>query len=129
MDGPHVEQFRRAYQALAEHGDLGVFREMLDPGIESWAWDGEGNCRGRDEVMQVIEGALEAGVPLRMSHFLGSGDVFVMVPDLDGLPPFFPADAEGLFQVVEMRDGKIVRMRDFVRRQEALVAAGIAASP
>jgi len=60
-----------------------------------------------------------------MPEFIGSGDKIVLIPDLDELPPFFPPDAEGLFQVIEIRDGKIVRMRDFTRRDEALEEAGL----
>ena len=41
------------------------------------------------------------------------------------MPPFFPPDAEGLFQVVEIRDGKIVAIRDFIHRDDAMAAAGL----
>jgi ketosteroid isomerase-like protein len=34
--------------------------------------------------------------------------------------------APKLFQVVEVRDGKVVRMRDYRKREEALAAVGIA---
>jgi hypothetical protein len=30
-----------------------------------------------------------------------------------------------LFQIVEIKDGKIVRMQDYGRREEALAAAGL----
>lgn len=75
--------------------------------------------------MAVIHGALDSGAPIRMPLFIESGDTFVLVPELDHLPSFFPDDAEGLYQVVETRDGKIVRIRDFIRRDEALANAGL----
>jgi hypothetical protein len=34
-------------------------------------------------------------------------------------------DAEGLFQVVEIRDGTIVAIRDFIHRDDAMAAAGL----
>lgn len=34
--------------------------------------------------------------------------------------------APKLFQVVEVRDGKVVRMQDYAKREEALAAVGIA---
>ncbi len=125
MSNANKDRFREAYEALVERGDLSVFREMLDPEVEWRAWDDEGSCHTRDEVMKTIRDALDAGVPVRMPEFIGSGDKFVLIPDLDELPPFFPPDAEGLFQVIEIRDGKIVRMRDFTRRDEALEEAGL----
>lgn len=75
-------------------------------------------------MSDIIDGALarihHAGVPIRMPEFIGAGDKFVLIPDLDELPSFFPPEAEGLFQVIEMRNGKIIRMRDFIRRDQAL---------
>jgi hypothetical protein len=33
--------------------------------------------------------------------------------------------AKGLFQVVEIRDGTIVAIRDFIHRDDAMAAAGL----
>jgi hypothetical protein len=60
-----------------------------------------------------------------MPQFIGSGDKFVMIPRLQELPPFFPSDAEGLFQVVEMRKHKVIRIQDFIRKEDALAAADL----
>lgn len=75
--------------------------------------------------METIRAAIDAGVRLEMPEFIGTGDKFVLIPRLEELPPFFPPSAEGLFQVVEMKDEKIIRMRDFTRRDQALAAAGL----
>lgn len=125
MSYANKDRFREAYEAFVERGDLSVFRELLDPDVEWRAWNDEGNCHNRDEVMNTIRGALDHGIPARMPERIGTGDKFVLIPDLDELPSFFPPDAEGLFQVIEMREGKIVRMRDFTRRDRALEEAGL----
>jgi hypothetical protein len=41
------------------------------------------------------------------------------------MPPFFPLDGEGLFQGVNIRAGRIVAIRDFTRRDDAMAAAGL----
>jgi hypothetical protein len=41
------------------------------------------------------------------------------------VPPFFPPEAEGIFRVWEIRNGRIIAMRDFIHRADALAAAGI----
>jgi hypothetical protein len=120
-----IDRSREAYDAFVLWGDLSVFESMLDPDGERRAWNDEGNCHGRREAMAVIDGALESGAPILMPEFIGSGDTFVLVPDLGRLPSFFPEDAEGLSQVVETRHGKIIRIRDFIRRAEALANAGL----
>lgn len=125
MSNPHAERWRRAYEAFVERGDLSVFEEMFDSHVEWRAWNDEGNCHNRDEAMETIRAAIDAGVRLEMPEFIGTGDKFVLIPRLEELPPFFPPSAEGLFQVVEMKDEKIIRMRDFTRRDQALAAAGL----
>ncbi len=126
-----ASRFREAYDAFTERGDLAPFAEMLDPDIEWVAWDGEVGCHSREEAMDVVRHALQqgAGNLIEMPQFVGSGDKFVMIPRLGELPPFFPPDAEGLFQVVEMRKDKITRIQDFVRKEGALAAAGLPANP
>jgi len=62
MSNANKDRFREAYEALVERGDLSVFREMLEPEVEWRAWDDEGSCHTRDEVMKTIRDALDAGV-------------------------------------------------------------------
>jgi ketosteroid isomerase-like protein len=125
MAASNIALFQRAYRAFVERRDLNTFYEMLAPDVEWRAWNDEGNCHNRDEVMEVISSALERGVPPELPEFIDGGDRVVLITS--AVPPFFPADAEGLFQVVEIRDGKIVALRDFIRRNDALAAAGLSA--
>ena len=122
-----ASRFQAAYDAFAERGDLEPFDQMLDPDIEWIAWDGDVGCNSREEAMDVVRHALAEGASAlsEMPQFIGSGEKFVMIPRLGELPPFFPSDAEGLFQVVEMRQDKITRIQDFVRKEDALAAAGL----
>lgn len=122
-------RFRQAYDAFTERGDLTPLAEMLDPDIEWLACDGEEGCHSREEAMDVVRHALEHGALVGMPEFVGSGERFVMIPRLRALPLFFPPDAEGVFQVVETRKDRITRIQDFTRMEDALVAAGLPASP
>jgi hypothetical protein len=112
-----------AYEAFVQRADLSVLYEMLAPEVQWRAWNDEGNCHNRDEVMEVIRAALDRGVPVEVPAFLDAGDKLVLMPR--EMPPSFPPEAEGLFQVWEIRDGKVVAMRDFIRRADALAAAGV----
>jgi ketosteroid isomerase-like protein len=121
MSNSGVERFKDAYEAFTQRGDLSVFYEMLAPDVEWRAWNDEGNCHDREEVMKVIRSAIDQGAPIELPEFIETGDRLILHPRR--MPPFFPPEAEGLFQLVEMRDGKIVAMRDFIRRSDALTAA------
>jgi len=119
------DRLGEAYQVFVEREDLSAFESLLDPNVEWRAWNDQGNCHSREEAMATVWDALNRGVALRMPEFIGSGDTFVLVPHMDQLPPFLPPKAEGLLQVIESRDGKIFRIRDFIRRDAALAAAGL----
>jgi hypothetical protein len=121
-----AERFRTAYEAFVGRGDLTPFAEMLDPRVEWRAWNDEGNCHNRDEAMTFVRAAIEQGALIEMPEFVGSGPKFVMIPHLDELPSFFPPDAEGLFQVVETQGDKVIRIQDFVHKDQAFAAAGVA---
>jgi hypothetical protein len=119
----NIALFEAAYGAYVERGDLDVFYRTLDPDVEWRAWNDEGNCHGRDEVMATIRSALEGGVAFEVPPHVDAGDKPVLMPR--EMPPFFPPDAEGLFQVVEISDGTIVAIRDFIHRDDAMAAAGL----
>jgi hypothetical protein len=119
----NIALFEAAFQAYAERGDLDVFYRTLDPDVEWRAWNVEGNCHGRDEVMATIRSALEGGVAVEVPPHVDAGDKLVLMPR--EMPPFFPLDGEGLFQVVDIREGRIAAIRDLIRRDDALAAAGL----
>jgi ketosteroid isomerase-like protein len=123
MPSSNIALFQEAYEAFTERGDLSTFYELLAPDVEWRSWNDEGNCHDRDEVIGVVRAALDQGVAVEMPEFVDAGDKLVLIPH--DVPSFFPAEAEGLFQVVEIRDGKIVAIRDFIRRADALAAAGV----
>jgi ketosteroid isomerase-like protein len=123
VSASNIALFEAAFQAYAERGDLDVFYRAFDPDVEWRGWNDDGNCHGRDEVMAAIRSALEGGVAVEVPPHVDAGDKLVLMPR--EMPPFFPLDAEGLFQVVKIRDGTIVAIRDFIHRDDAMATAGL----
>jgi ketosteroid isomerase-like protein len=123
MSGSNFALFEAAYSAFVDGGDLEPFQDMLAPDVEWRGWNDEGSCHNRDQVMDTVRSAIARGVRIELPEVIDAGDRLVLIPR--DIPPFFPPEAEGLFHVVEIRNGKIVAMRDFIRRGEALAAAGI----
>jgi hypothetical protein len=127
MSGSNVALFEAAYTAFVDGGDLEPFQAMLAPDVEWRAWNDEGNCHNRHEVMDTVRSAIARGVRIEVPEIIEAGDRLILIPR--DVPPFFPPEAEGFFQVVEFANDKIVALRDFIRRSEALAAAGISPDP
>ena len=83
-------------------------------------------CRDADMIVRTLVWRSGPANRLRPSETIELGDrVLVKVRGARlhrlGAKGFMPK----LFQIIEVRDGKIVRMQDYPRREEALAAAGL----
>lgn len=132
MSAENIELVRAATEAM-ERGDAEGALAALDPEIEWHATVGgvdEGRvARGHDEVVQGFLDYFEVWerIELRAEDFIDAGDEEVVV--------FFHEVAKGRKSgiVVEtdtgtintVRNGKIVRVRSYMDRDEALRAAGL----
>ena len=76
----------------------------------------EGHPTPRIPWVDVATGSLGQGLPYAVGMALAGKRL-----DRLGAKGFIPS----LFQVVEVRDGKIVRMQDYPRRDAAMAAAGL----
>jgi ketosteroid isomerase-like protein len=132
MSAENIELVRAATEAM-QRGDAEGALAALDPEIEWHATVGgvdEGRvARGHDEVVQGFLDYFEVWerIELRAEDFIDAGGEEVVV--------FFHEVAKGRKSgiVVEtdtgtintVRDGKIVRVRSYMDRDEALRAAGL----
>ena len=132
MSEENVELMRRATEAMTR-GDAAAALEALDPEIEWHATVGgidEGRiARGHEEVIRSFAEYFEVWerIELRADKFIDAGE--------NGVVVFFHEIAKGRESgavvetdtgtVNEIRDGKIVRVRSFMDRDQALEAAGL----
>ncbi|MQA84147.1 MAG: hypothetical protein GEV03_05850 [Streptosporangiales bacterium] len=115
-----VDAFRRR--------DLDAIARRLHPDV---VWEGvvEGLVsRGRHEVLQFLRNAMEDsdGLGIEALELLDAGDhVILGMKGLRFQEPLIDTDLGGqLFNVLTLKDGQIVHLRDYVRREDALKAAG-----
>jgi ketosteroid isomerase-like protein len=122
-----LEIVQQAY-GFARRGDRRKLRELIaddatwDPPREG-AWN---PCRDGDTVMQTLLWRSGSANKLRPRDPIELGNYVVIKLggkrlDRLGAKGFIPS----LFQVVEVRGGKIVRMQDYPRRDAAMTAAGL----
>jgi ketosteroid isomerase-like protein len=132
MSRENVEAVRAANDAFLA-GDIEAALDALDPEIEWHATVGgidEGRVyHGRDQVVQAFADyfAVWERIEMRADEYIDAGDEEVVV--------FHHEVAKGRESgaVVEtdtgtvqtVRNGKIVRVRSFMNRQQALEAAGL----
>ncbi len=123
-----VDAVKDAYE-LARRGDHRTLRtRIVDDATWHPAREGAWNpCRDADQIVRTLLWRASMN-RLRPAETIDLGDrVLVRLSgrrlDRLGGKGFFPR----LFQIVVVRDGLIVSMRDYPKREDALAAAGLKA--
>jgi ketosteroid isomerase-like protein len=125
-ESANVTAVLEAY-ALARRADHRALRQrIVDDATWHPAREGAWNpCRDADQIVRTLLWRTSAN-RMRPSETIDLGDrVLLQVRgrrlDRLGASGFIPR----LFQIVVLRDGMIVSIRDYPRREEALAAAGL----
>lgn len=128
MASTNQQAIEAVYQ-LARRADHRTLRQWLHEDV-TWypAYEGKWKpCENADDVVRTMLWRAEAN-RLRPAEMVELGDrVLVQLRgrrlDRLGAKGFVPR----LFQIVQLREGKIVSIRDYGRREEAHAAAGLRA--
>jgi ketosteroid isomerase-like protein len=110
-----------------QRGDFDAAGALLDPEVtwqglrEDWA------CHGREEVIETFRWGLEHRREIDALEFTRNGDQVVLGARGPSISEIAGEPLEGqIFNVFTLHRGRIVRIDDYRRRAEALVAAGVA---
>jgi len=125
MSQENVDAVRELFIAL-DNQDWEAALELFDPAVE-WC-PTEGSYHGPEGVVRSLAEWLEPWEEhhIEAEEFKGAGDQVLAVIHLTarGAGSGMEID-QRFFQVYAVRGGKITRMAEFVRRDEALEAAGL----
>ena len=115
-----------AQQGLSawKRGDFDVLEQMLDPDVD-WRWfePGEWDCRNRGDVMRTLRQRHEQGFASGALEFVDGGDDAVIVVS-------HPSEIGGAewpdetATIIRFRDDRVVSMRDYRTKAQALEAVG-----
>jgi ketosteroid isomerase-like protein len=133
MSQENVEIVRRLWQAFMD-GGLGDLMEYFDREVNWRAMEGApddvGEMNGRDAVRRYLQDWLDTfeditSVPVELLD--GGGDHVVAMIHVTGRARLSGIETELRYAVVyTIRDGKIVRGREYADRQQAVAAVGLA---
>jgi ketosteroid isomerase-like protein len=131
MTQEDVEIVRRSWEAL-NRGDLDAFIDCFDPDIE-WHdlpnYPGAGSHWGRRAFRRHVEGFVDAWgkVSVEIEEIVQSGDCVVARIRYIGTGKESGASVETppSGAIYEVREGRILRVRQFAEHQQALEAAGL----
>ena len=125
MSEENVDVVRRTFAAFdREDGEAAL--ELFDPEVE-WS-PTEGTYRGREGVLSSVAEWLEPWEEhhVEVEELTPAGDQVFAVIHLTGRGAGSGMEIDQrFFQLFDVRNGKITRMVEFVRRDEALAAAGL----
>lgn len=108
-------------------GDLQPIAELLDPDVVWHGVTGELVCGGRAGVVGAIGEQVPLCLDVEALELIAAPDRLVLGTRSPQLPDPPGAKLPGqVFNVFEHRDRRILTIRDFATREEALKAAGVA---
>lgn len=106
-------------------GDVDQVAGWLGPDV---TWRGIRDtavCRGRDEVMEMLEGSLEGRLGADAVELIAGERAAVLGAKVPALAEIGGTEVHGqLFNVFRVGCGKIIAVEDYAHRDEALAAAG-----
>ena len=133
MSEENVEAFKRGIAAW-NRGDIDATLEVFDPEVE-WRptfqrllGGDTAVYRGRHGVREFLQDLDEtwAELPIEITEIRDLGERIVAIGHLRGRGKQSGAELESsIGYVVEFKNGKVIRMDDYLDHQEALEAAGL----
>jgi ketosteroid isomerase-like protein len=125
--GAGLDDLAVRVRTALETADLTMFGELLDPDV-SWGAPGarRPSCSNRDQVLAWYEKGREAGVRGRVTDVTVVGDHLLVSLLVGGTEAAEERGGEALrWQVLGVRDGRIVDIVGFDDRTDALAHVGV----
>jgi ketosteroid isomerase-like protein len=132
MSEANVEVVRAHYAWLGLLAEGGEVREWaltyFDPNCEYWPVEEVDAVSGHDALIGWIERWLDAwsSYSEEVEEIIDGGEIVVAAISINGRGRTSGVEiSQRFFHVIEMRDGRILRMREYLDRDQALEAAGL----
>lgn len=112
----------RSWLETWRRGDVAALEPLLDPEVELLWWaPGEWDCHGREAVFALLSKRKSEGAGAEEVELIDAGDEAIVVSRIaaerDG-----PEAGTRPATLISFRDGRVITMRQFRDRSEALAA-------
>jgi len=125
----NLEVLLAAYQRAGQDGVDAVV-DLLDPDVEWIAVEpGRWDCHDREQVLETFRHQYDHGVRADFGQPIEAGDKIILDVRPYRRDEHGKQTGERLWQVLTMRDGKIVRIQDYIDQAAARQAAGLPIHP
>jgi ketosteroid isomerase-like protein len=127
MSRPNIEIVFADWLDAMRRGDIDAMQRVLAPDVVHAGVIADWVCDGREAVLDVARNRSRELPAVEALELVAAGDHVVMTvrgPDLGPEPDDAERHRGQACVVFTLRDGMIVRMQDYLRRADALEAAG-----
>jgi ketosteroid isomerase-like protein len=123
---PTMEELAAQVRGALESGDLSAFAELLDPDVTWGAPDARvPACRNRDQVLAWYQQGRKSGTRASVNDVTVLGDTILVALVVRASPAARRRGGAALrWQVLTVRNGRVVDIVGFDDRSEALARAG-----
>jgi ketosteroid isomerase-like protein len=122
MNTELIEKARGGLEAW-QRGDVEALAPLLDPEVELTWWEpGEWDCRGREAVLSMLRERAAEGAGAFEIELIDAGEDAIVSTRAETVPDG-PAAGLRPATLITFREGKVIAMRQFRDREEALAAA------
>jgi ketosteroid isomerase-like protein len=124
-----VERVARQVRIALDTGDLSAFSNLLDPNVR-WGPPGDPSppCQSREQVLAWYQRGKESGTRARVSEVVAFGDQILVGLLVAGTRAARERGGQATrWQVLTVREGRVVDIVGFERRSEAAARVGLPA--
>ena len=122
-----TERLAQLVWSALDSADLEAYADLLDPNVR-WGPpdDPSWGCHNRDQVLSWYRQGREAGVRARVFETVPTADRILVGLKVTNVQPSADSGGEtGRWQVLTVRDGRVVEIVGFDNRADAAARAGL----
>ena len=122
MSAEFLEKARNGLEAW-QRGDVAALEPLLDPDVELTWWEpGDWDCHGREAVLALLRERTIQGAGAAKIELIEAGDNAIVATRAATVPDGLAAGLRPA-TLITFREGRVIAMRQFRDRNEALAAA------
>lgn len=118
-----MEHLAEQVKAALESADLSAYSDLLDPHVQWGPPEDRSVCRNRRQVLTWYERGRESGTRAKVSEITVMGDRLLVGLRVSNLLADSAGAETDRWQVLTVRDGRVVQIVGYEKRDDAIAEA------